>query len=418
MRDRRSDDRRPRGIWTRQFVAIFAINFVLNMSQFMVNALVPKLADSLGATAAVVGVVTGLFAATSLMIRPFVGAATTRVRASHLLAATTAVLLLAYLCYAVAPSVEVIVAGRLLQGLGMGLLAPVTLAMASDALPEGRMASGIGIFSLGQAVGMAAGPAVGLYLLGLVGYGWTFVIGASAMAAVAVMALLLHSEKPVAHTDRPRGWRSFIAVEALIPAAVIFFFSGAYSVVHSFVILYGESVGVTSIGLFFTAYALALLVSRPLAGPFADRYGLAAVIVPGAVVFGVAFVLISSARSLSGFLIAGAVSAFGYGVCQPAVQALSLMSVDRGRRGIASNTSYLGVDLSFLVTPMIAGQLVSTFQAGGASASDAYSRMFLIMIIPIALGLMVFLAFGRLARRATATATAPAGTPLPSPMEP
>jgi MFS family permease len=415
MHDRRGDDR-TRGIWTRPFVTIFAINFVINMSQFMVNALVPKLADSFGATAAVVGTVTGLFAATSLMIRPFVGAATTRVRGTHLLAVTTTVLLLAFLCYAVAPSVEVIVIGRLLQGFGMGLLAPVTLAMASDALPEGKMASGIGIFSLGQAVGMAAGPAAGLWLQGVIGYGWTFVVGAVAMAAVAGMALLLHSEPPAPAADRPRGWRSFIAVEALVPAAVIFFFSGAYSVVHSFVILYGEAVGVRSIGLFFTAYALALLISRPLAGPFADRHGPAAVIVPGAVVFGVAFVLIGTARSLPAFLVAGAVSAFGYGICQPAVQALSLMSVDRGRRGIASNTSYMGVDLSFLVMPMIAGRLVSSFEAGGASATTAYSRMFLVMLVPIALGLVVFLVLGRRTRRSADGE--PVATPLPTALEP
>lgn len=415
MRDRRGDDR-PRGIWTRPFVTIFAINFVINMSQFMVNALVPKLADSFGATAAVVGTVTGLFAATSLMIRPFVGAATTRVRGTYLLAVTTTVLLLAFLCYAVAPSVEVIVIGRLLQGFGMGLLAPVTLAMASDALPEGKMASGIGIFSLGQAIGMAAGPAAGLWLQGVIGYGWTFVVGAVAMAAVAAMALLLHSEPPAPAADRPRGWRSFIAVEALVPAAVIFFFSGAYSVVHSFVILYGEAVGVRSIGLFFTAYALALLVSRPLAGPFADRYGPSAVIVPGAVVFGVAFVLIGTARSLPAFLVAGAVSAFGYGICQPAVQALSLMSVDRARRGIASNTSYMGVDLSFLVMPMIAGRLVSSFEAGGASAGTAYSRMFLVMLVPIAVGLVVFLVVGRRTRRSADAE--PVATPLPTALEP
>lgn len=414
MRDRRGADR-PRGIWTRPFIAIFVINFVLNMSQFMVNALVPKLADSFGATAAVVGMVTGLFAATSLMIRPFVGVATTRFRGKYLLVATTGVLLLAYLCYAAAPSVEVIVAGRLLQGFGMGLLAPVTLAMASNALPEERMASGIGIFSLGQAVGMAAGPAIGLWLLGLIGYGWTFVLGAVAMGAVAAMALLLHSEPPVASSDRPRGWRSFLAVEALAPAALLFFFSGAYSVVYSFVILYGESVGVDGIGLFFTAYALALLVSRPLAGPFADRYGPAAVIVPGAVAFGIAFVLIASARSLPAFLIAGTVSAFGYGICQPTVQALSLMSVDRARRGIASNTSYMGVDLSFLVMPMIAGRLVSSFQANGATAGAAYSHMFLVMVVPIAIGLVVFLAIGRRTPRTGDDRVDPA---LATPIEP
>ncbi len=387
------------GIWSSAFLAIFGLNFVLNVSQFMVNALVPKLTDSFGASATTVGLVTGLFAATALMMRPFVGVATTRVSHSVLLSGTAVVLLVAFGCYAFAGDVTVVVIGRLLQGFGMGMLAPVTLAMASNALPEKRMASGIGIFSLGQAIGMAIGPSVGLWLQDTLGYGATFAISAAAMGFVAALAPFVHSERPHPAAERVRGWRSFVAPEAIAPAAVIFFLGGAYSVVNSFVILYGEAVGVESIGLFFTAYALALLVSRPIAGPIADRFGLTAVIVPGAIVYGVAFFLLSTARTLPDFLIAGAVSAFGYGICQPAVQALSLLAVGRDRRGIASNTNYMGLDLSYLILPIAAGALVSSAHTSGAADAEAYSMMFRLMIIPVALGLVTFVVFARPARR-------------------
>ncbi len=385
-----------REIWSPAFLVIFGLNFVLNVSQFMVNALVPKLTDGFGASATTVGLVTGLFAATALLVRPFVGVATTRIRHSHLLAATAVVLLIAFACFAFAGDVTAVVVGRLLQGFGMGFLAPVTLAMASNALPERRMASGIGLFSLGQAIGMAIGPAIGLWLERLLGYGPTFAISAGAMAVVAVLAPLVRSESPRRESrPRERLWRSFIAPEAIAPAIVIFFLGGAYSVVNSFVILYGESMGVESIGLFFTAYALALLVSRPIAGPIADRFGLTAVIVPGTLIYGVAFFLISTARSLPEFLVAGAVSAFGYGICQPAVQTLALLAVSRERRGIASNTNYMGLDLSYLVLPVAAGALVSAGHEAGWADADAYSLMFRFMIIPVAIGLAVYVLFAR-----------------------
>jgi MFS family permease len=388
-----------REIWSPAFLAIFGLNFVLNVSQFIVNALVPKLADSLGASATTIGVVTGLFAATALMVRPFVGFATLRVPNSILLSATCVILLGASACFAFAGDVTTVIAGRLLQGFGMGFLAPVTLAMASHALPERRMASGIGIFSLGQAIGMAIGPALGLWLQQAVGYGLTFALSAGTMAVVAALAPLLRSERPQRQGSRRGGWRSFIAPEALAPAAVIFFLGGAYSVVNAFVILYGEAVGVESIGLFFTSYALALLVSRPIAGPIADRFGITAVIVPGTIVYGIAFLLLSNARSLPDFLIAGAVSAFGYGICQPAVQALALMSVGRDRRGVASNTNYMGLDLSYLILPIAGGALVSAAHGTGATDADAYALMFRLMIIPVAVGLAIFILFARPARR-------------------
>jgi len=386
---------RPPHIWSRPFLAIFALNFVLNMAQFMTNALVPKLAESFGASATIIGLVTGLFAATSLTVRPFVGAATFRFANHVLLAVTALIILSAFICYALATSVEMVVIGRLIHGFGMGFLAPVTLALASNALPESRMASGIGIFSLGQAVAMACGPGIGLVLLGAIGYGPTFFIGAAAMGAVSVLALFLRSTHTPPPATQRFGWSSFIAKEAIAPAVVVFFLGGAYSVVNSFVILYGESVGVTEIGLFFTAYALALLISRPLTGKIADRFGVTAVIVPGTVIYGLAFVLLSTARSLPEFLVAATVSAFGYGICQPAVQALSLMAVDRPRRGIAGNTNYMGLDLSYLVMPAAAGAIVSFAQSHGTSVPGGYSLMFQIMIIPVGLGLLVFLLFAR-----------------------
>jgi MFS family permease len=191
-----------------------------------------------------------------------------------------------------------------------------------------------------------------------------------------------------------------MASEALVPAIVIFFLAGAYSGVNSFIVLYGESLGVTGIGLFFTAYAVCVLVSRPVAGRIGDRHGLSSVIIPGMLIFGASFVIVSYARSLTDFLIAGAVSAFGYGICQPAIQTLSLMSVDRLRRGVAGNTNYMGVDLGYLLMPVAAGWVVSYVESQGSAISEAYSVMYRVMVIPVLIGLVVFLVFGRKVARA------------------
>ncbi|WP_087508195.1 MFS transporter [Cellulomonas iranensis] len=388
-----------RSIWTRGFVYVFAINLVINLAQFMMNTLVPKLAVELGASAVVVGVVAGMFAVTALSVRPVVGPATVRLRRNHLLAGTSAVIMLAFVVYSVADSVPVMMAGRLLHGAGMGFLAPVMLALASDNLPERRMASGIGIFSLGQAVATAIGPSVGLALQPLVGYRWTFLAGAVVLALASLLALRVPSDPPAPPSGRLFSWRAFVASEAAVPAVVLFFLAGAYAGVTSFVVLYGEALGVRDIGLFFTAYALCVLVSRPVAGRIADRFGLTTVILPGMAVFAASFVLLAHARTLGAFLVAGAVSAFGYGVCQPAIQTMSLMSVDKARRGVAGNTSYIGVDLGYLVMPVVAGAVVSAAGRHGADVAQSYSTMFLTLVVPVVLGMVVFLVRGR--RRAT-----------------
>ena len=191
------------------------------------------------------------------------------------------------------------------------------------------------------------------------------------------------------------SWRTFIAPEAIVPAVVIFFLSGAYSGVNAFVVLYGDSLNIAQIGLFFTSYAVCLVVSRPIAGRIADRYGLSTVIIPGMVIFGAAFAVLSYARSLTGFLVAGAISAFGYGVCQPAIQTLSLTSVDKSRRTVAGNTNYIGVDLGYLIMPVLAGWVVTTAGNSGASLANSYSLMYRVLMIPVAIGLVIYIIFGR-----------------------
>ncbi|WP_425842304.1 MFS transporter [Microbacterium sp. PA5] len=387
---RGSDDAR---IWTRPFAALFGINFVITFAQFMTLALMPKLADSLGATSITVGIVTGIFAVTALAVRPAVGWATLHTRHSHLLAATVLMIVCAFVLYAVATNIEVLIAARLLHGAAMGFLAPVTLAMASNVLPSSRMAQGIGIFSLGQAVSTAVGPSVGLLLLASFGYTSSFLTGAGLLLAAAVAAFGIRSPRPAGADGVRFGWRAFVATEAIVPATVMFCLGGAFSGVNTFIVLYGESRGVEQIGLFFAAYAAFILLSRPLAGRLADVYGLPVVIIPGMIMFAVSFVVISQATTLTGFLVAGAISALGYGICQPAIQTMSLTSVSPQRRGVASNTNYIGLDLGYLVLPIIAGWVISTHVDAGAAPENAYSQMYLLLIAPVTVGLLVYLLF-------------------------
>ena len=47
--------------------------------------------------------------------------------------------------------------------------------------------------------------------------------------------------------------------------------------------------------------------------------------------------------------------AFGYGSSQPALQAMSLQTETPLRRGVASNTLYIGYDLGFFIGPLCGG---------------------------------------------------------------
>ena len=382
---------RQETIWSKAFINVFILNIAINFAQFMLNTLIPKYANSLGANATLVGMVSSMFAITALAIRPIGGPAISYFKKNKLLALAVGFISSAFVIYGFSKSIPMLIMGRLLHGMGMGLTAPICLALASDALPENKMASGIGVFSLAQAVSTAIGPYIGLKLAGLLGYNVSFFIGAAMMGLSMILCLRTDTKEP----ERKEPFRiklsNIVAKEVITPAVMMFFLGGAYASLNAFVVIYGGLRGVADISLYFTAYALCLLVSRPFSGRIADKYGLDKTLVPGMIIFALSFILVSFADSLPMFLLSGAVSAFGYGIIQPSVQTLCMQIVPRERRGVAGNTNYIGVDLGFLLTPTLAGTLATIVEGSTGSELTGYVTMYRLMVIPVLIGLTVFL---------------------------
>ncbi|MCD8009602.1 MAG: MFS transporter [Lachnospiraceae bacterium] len=378
-------------IWTPAFINIFIVSFALNMGQFMMNTLIPKYANYLGASATIVGMVSSMFAITALAIRPVAGPAFDYFSKKRLLNLSIAVITVAYIGYSLSSSVQMVMACRLLHGVGMGCVYPLSLAIASESLPDEKMGSGIGIYSLAQAVSSAVGPSIGLSLSGAIGYNKTFALGAVIMALAGVLSFGLKEPARTAQGKFHISVDKIIAKEALLPAFIMVFLAMSYSCINSFMAIYGAERGVSQIGLFFTVYAIFLMMSRPLSGTISDRFGLDKSIIPACLCFALSFFLISIADSLPIFLAAGAVSAFGYGACQPAIQALCMKCVPKERRGAGANTNYFGVDTGNLLGPVIAGRIAESVQASTGNAAAGYSAMYRYMIIPILIGLVLFI---------------------------
>jgi MFS family permease len=378
-------------IWNKKFINIFIINFILSMGQYMMNTLIPKYAYYLGATAAVVGVVSSMFAVTALLIRPVAGPAMDYFRKSKLLAVATGILTLAFICYGFAGNIPLIIAARLIHGVGIGVAVPLCLAMASNALPSGKMASGISVYTLGAAVSTAVGPSLGLKLMEMFGYNVTFFIISALLVICFIFTLRLQSDLPDRTAHFKISLNKVIVPEVIIPTIIMFFLTVAYSCINYFIVIYGGIRGTANIGLFFTVYAVCLLISRPVSGRIADRYGMDKTVIPGMLLFGLSFVIISFSASLPMFLIAGTLCAFGYGICTPALQTLCMLLVTKERRGAAGNTNFIGIDCGNLTGPILAGVIITGVQHISASEVFGYVVMYRVMIVPIIIALIIFI---------------------------
>lgn len=123
---------------------------------------------------------------------------------------------------ALAPTMLVLIAGRLLQGFGGGALMPVGMAMVYDLFPPHRRGTAMGIWGIGIMAAPAAGPPLGGWMVSTVGWRWIFGVFVVVSALAVILAWLRLPD--IGHKERrrldPVGW-------ALVATGVILMVLGS-----------------------------------------------------------------------------------------------------------------------------------------------------------------------------------------------
>jgi len=118
---------------------------------------------------------------------------------------------------AVAPSLELLVASRLLQGIGSGAIPTLATALIAGRFDGADRARALGIIIAAVGGGQALGPLVGGVLIEVVGWRGAVSIGLVSLPAVAILARTQSGRDAHAGEIRPIDWvgASLVAVLAL-----------------------------------------------------------------------------------------------------------------------------------------------------------------------------------------------------------
>lgn len=75
---------------------------------------------------------------------------------------------------ALAPSIDMLIVARALQGIGAAVIAPLTLTLIADAVPRDKRGLALGVWSAISGVGVALGPLVGGAVIEAASWQWIF----------------------------------------------------------------------------------------------------------------------------------------------------------------------------------------------------------------------------------------------------
>ncbi len=139
-----------------------------------------------------------------------------RVRAFQ---AGVAIFALASLGCALAPSGELLVAARVLQGLGACLMQPASSAMVAGAFPEGKRGKAMAVYVGVPLLFMMLGPVLGGAITQWAGWRWIFGVNLPVAIAALTLVAIVRPTEPRAER-RPIHWPSAVVLLVGLPSLV------------------------------------------------------------------------------------------------------------------------------------------------------------------------------------------------------
>jgi MFS family permease len=320
---------------------------------------------------------------------------------------------------ALAPSLGVLVAGRIIQGVGGGIF-PLAFGIIRETFPPERVATAIG----GISATFGIGGGVGLVIAGLIvealDASWLFWLGLMALPAAFVIVAVLWGWMET-KIDQPlvdmRVLRRRPVLMTNITAVLV-----GFSMFASFLLIpqlaqtprnvgYGFGASVTGAGLLMLPSTLIMLVAGPWAGRLATRASSRLPLVIGTFFGMLAFIFYALFHDTEWEIcVGGALLGIGIGFSFASMANLVVESVPREEVGVATGINTIMRSLGgALGAQLVASLLVGkTIANTSIPAEAAYTDAFIVAAVAAGLAMLAALAIPHTRRPQAQAVTAPA----------
>jgi len=359
-------------LWSKNFINTLIVNLIINISSMILITVLPLFTMTIGGNNFIAGLLMTILTMSALIFRPFFGKMLDNTGRRKVLILGLCLFSLSTILLLASTNMFLLLVLRFFQGIGLSAYSTALGTILSDVVPISRISEGVGYFGISATIAMAIGPTLGLYLCSRFSYQVTYIVTCGITLLSIIFACLINYENKINKSidtkqedisvsfetviipQVPLG-KGFIEKSSVRPCIVLFFIVFAISAVFSFMPIFGESRDIDNIGLFFTFYAISMILSRIVTGKIADRYGFLKAFIPGITITFLLFLTLSFAHSLPVVLLAAVFYGVGYGVVQPIMNALVIRRSSPERRGAANATFYATMDIGFGMGSLVWG---------------------------------------------------------------
>ena len=390
-------------IFTMDFFLIFGALLFSALVMYALMSTVTEYATSMGTSASIAGLVSGIYIFGGLCSRIYSANALERMNWKRLAIVFLSIHFLACILYFFANNVTLLLIVRFIHGLGFGASANAIVTIASAILPKKRFAEAFGYFMLGTTIAVGLGPYISGFFYDHWGALGSFGL-ATAFSAIALLCILIldigkydlkdndENEEiaDIENVNDSMGDESKYGIIDKIfevPAIPVSLFTGltslGYVSILSFYRLYAvETDLVSAFSLFFIVYSIVLVASRPIAGKIQDSYGDKIIVFTGIIAQAIGLFLIAWMPSTLTVMICAVCAALGFGTLNSACTAIVTRDAPVNRRPYAISTFYIFCDGTMGFGPALLGSFVSL--SSGYAPVYFISSFITLLALPIA----------------------------------
>ncbi|PWU51681.1 MFS transporter [Micromonospora globispora] len=189
------------------------------MLQSLITPVLPTIQHDLHTSQNTVTWVLTAYLLSASIFTPILGRVGDMVGKGRMLVVSLAALALGCLLAAVAPSIGVLIAARVVQGIG-GAVFPLSFGIIRDEFPAARVTSAVGAISAIVAAGGGLGVVLGGPIVATLDYRWLFWIPMVVVGLTALAAHLFVPESPVRSPGRI-DWRATVLLSGWLVALLL-----------------------------------------------------------------------------------------------------------------------------------------------------------------------------------------------------
>ena len=389
MNIRKNDEK----IFTSDFFLVFGALLFSALVMYALMSTTAEYATSLGSSATVAGLVSGMYIFGGLCSRIYSGNALERIGWKKTAMIFMSIHFLSCLLYFVVDDVVLLIIVRFVHGIGFGATANAIVTIASDVLPKSRFGEAFGYFMLGTTLAVGIGPYISGFLYDTVGSNGCFLAASifSALALIFIYFVDVSKHDPGNHPDLAEindneysGIEKVFEIKAIPVSLFTALTSLGYVSILSFYRLYAIEVDLTAVfSWFFLIYSVILVLSRPIAGKIQDRGGDLIICVVGIIAQCIGLFLIAVAPSPVTVIVCAVCAALGFGTLNSACTTIVTRNASEHRRSYAVSTFYIFCDATMGFGPALLGCFVTA--TSGYAPVYYISSFITLLALPICL---------------------------------